>query len=217
MVPQVPSWIAAMTLGLGVAFACAAGLAGAMEFYHRQRQLPVFVAAGRDPGEAARLIVTQSPKGASPCRGEATSRDGAALLTALAWVEGFAHSPIERWLEGLMLGAADRLKIDPPDLSYGPLQIRVSTMRKAMHGGAYDPSLLLQTCAARRVARLIIEQELGVSLGPGSTLTRPQVLAAAAAYNGQSARTRQSAIHRIASRVYQETVYHLFQEARFGQ
>jgi hypothetical protein len=139
------------------------------------------------------------------------------LLTALSGVESFARSGLERLVEAAMLRAAMLLHVNPPDLSYGPLQIRLSTMRKILPDRDADPLLLLETCSARRIARSIIEHEVGVPLGQGSTLTRPQVLAAAAVFNGQSTTPSGSnAAGIVASRVYQEVVYHLFQQARFG-
>src|SRR5688572_11655727 len=99
--------MALSSLAVAVVVALALGL----ELCHRERQLPIFAVAGRDPGRAARLMAERLPFTSLRCTGEVTGRDGAAILTALTIVEAFATSPIERWVEHVVLNLAGRLGI----------------------------------------------------------------------------------------------------------
>ncbi|MEJ2118154.1 MAG: hypothetical protein P8Y36_09760, partial [Alphaproteobacteria bacterium] len=72
----------------------------------------------------------------------------------------------------------------PPGLSYGPLQIRPSSVYNAT-SVLPEVTTLLDTCASHSIARQVIERKLNLSLGLETSLTRSQVLAIAALHNGQ--------------------------------
>ena len=196
-----------------VAMAGMVAFLAVMSLEYRVRQGRIYALAGRDPAMAAKRLLETFPPDGAACAAETVSRDGAALLTALEAVEGFATSPAERTAEAAVVLSAGFLRFEPPDLSYGPLQIRPSSVLLATN--ASPPiTTLLDRCAARATARQVIERKLDRSLGFGASLTRSEVLAIAALHNGQRHAER-DAEQKLANRVYREIVYHLFQELRF--
>ncbi len=196
-----------------VAIGGMAAFLAVMSLEYRVRQGRIYALAGRDPALAAKRLVETFPPDGAVCAAENVSRDGAAILSALETVEGFATSPAERAAETVIATATRFLRFEPPDLSYGPLQIRPSSVRLATN--ASPPiTTLLDRCVARATARQVIERKLDRSLGFGASLTRSEVLAIAALHNGQRHAER-DAEQKLANRVYREIVYHLFQELRF--
>ncbi len=200
-----------------LAVAAAGGVAvlvAAMSLEYRIRQDRVYALAGRDPAAAAKRLLETFPPDGTVCAADDAGRDGAAMFTALEAVEGFAASPVERAVEMAIAFAARILRFEAPDLSYGPLQIRPSTVLKATNLSP-PVTALLDRCAARATARQVIERKLNLSLGAGVSLARPEVLAIAAFHNGQRHAERDAG-HKLANRVYREIVYHLFQQLRFS-
>jgi hypothetical protein len=187
---------------------------GAISLEYRIRQDRIYSLAAHDPATAARRLLELFPPDGTVCAAENLSRDGAAILTALEAVEGFSTSPAERTAETVVAFSARLLSVEPPNLSYGPLQIRPSAVRRATNVSPKINSLM-DACAARSIARQIIERKLNLSLGLETSLTRSQVLAIAALHNGQRPPER-NAEHKLANRVYLEIVYHLFQQVRFS-
>jgi hypothetical protein len=187
---------------------------GAISLEYRIRQDRIYSLAAHNPATAARRLLELFPPDSTVCAAENLSRDGAAILTALEAVESFSTSPAERTAETLVAFSAGLLSVEPPDMSYGPLQIRPSSVNRATNVSPEITSLM-DTCAARSITRQVIERKLNLSLGLGASLTRSQVLAIAALHNGQRHLER-NAEHKLANRVYLEIVYHLFQQVRFS-
>ncbi len=197
-----------------VAIGGMAAFLAVMSLEYSVRQGRIYALAGRDPALAAKRLLETFPPDGAVCAAENISRDSAALLSALEAVEGFATSPVERTAETVIATATRFLRFEPPDLSYGPLQIRPSSVLRATNASPRIATLL-DRCAARATARQVIEREFDLSLGSGASLTRSEVFAIAALHNGQRHAER-SVEHKLANHVYREIVYHLFQELRFS-
>jgi len=197
-------------------------LCGALLVWESAGRSRVYEAAARDPAEAAMLIARNWPTDLAKCGDQGLSRDVQALLGALFAIEGFATGRLERLAETATARLASVVGVGPPDLSYGPGQIRLSAAERVL--ARYDqltiarPQLaerLLDACFSRYVASLIVADLAEFQL-PIGILARVDVIKAIALYNGQRAPdstppTRTAVSHAV----YREVAYHLFQLFRF--
>jgi len=182
--------------------------------------------AGRDVAAAARLLVRDAGVDFSRCRSGATADDREHLLAALATLETFATSPLERFAERGVVAVAGLAGTPVPNWSFGPAQIRLSTARRALAraGKPMTPPepvtgrrriarRLLRLCPSRDIGLAVLQKEYGLAGKAGAALTLGDIERVAARYNGQDAAG--DAKGQIANRIYVLLAYHLFQHYRF--
>jgi hypothetical protein len=172
----------------------------------------LFAESYTDPSKAARQLWLDRGGTIGTCREPDLGRDAAALLDALEIVESFANTSVARGMERLVYQAYRALGRRPPDLSYGLLQIRY---RKFEIYRTSDSDDIFDECAARRVARRLLVAEAGMAMD--GELDRQSVLRIAGRHNGQMRARESAAARALANAVYNEIVYHVFQEARFAR
>ena len=172
----------------------------------------LFAESYADPAKAARQLWLDRGGTTGACREPDLGRDPAALLDALEIVESFANTSVARGMERLVYQAYRTLGRRPPDLTYGQLQIRYSKFEIYRVADSDD---IFDECAARRAARRLLEAE--ASMAADGELDRQAVLRVAGRFNGQIRAGNSVAARMLANAVYNEIVYHVFQEARFAR
>lgn len=219
-----PGWpVAARAIAAAIVM-LVAGLAAAF-VYHDQRRAVIYRAAAGSPSAAARLIARDFGGGAAICHPAGDHDDHDNLISALFALERFARSPLESRVERYAVFASRWLGISPPDLSYGPGQIRLSRalaltptpgQSPERHAAQRMAFMLLDACAARAIARRVIEDALestDAGRPAAERLAHPQILRAAASYNAQA--DPDTAEVALAHHLYNETAYHLTLHYRY--
>jgi hypothetical protein len=170
-----------------------------------------YVAAGGDASGAAHLIVAAAPQ--DGCAGATLARDGDDAIAALWLVEQTANGVLWRLGKTVVLRVAVLVGAEPPDWTYGPMMIRLSRFRATGRHADLD---ILDACSAKRAAKQIVLRDTGVDLDAVGVLSRSDLLRVASRYNGQRDAVPATAEKRLADQIYNELVYHVFQELRFA-
>ncbi len=204
---------------------------------HDAQRADVRVAVLDSPAAAAGIISRRFGAEAAICHPAAQSDDTENLISALFALERFAVSPFETSVETMLVRASLWLGIAPPDLSYGPGQIRLSRAlsvsddveahalpaasanAQAGRPGARSREMvlaLLEPCAARATARRLVLQALAACcarVDPGGVLARSDIVQAAAIYNAQAAPRDAEAA--LAHHLFNQVAYHLALHYRY--
>lgn len=178
-----------------------------------------------NPGLAAEQMLEASSRSDCP------ATDGPEIQTAaqaLFTVETAATSNTEYLLEWTIAWLSGAMGLSAPDLSYGPGQIRPSTLlgilaatewrrteRDALQQAARQPLRLFDKCHALSLAALIIRGKYDVPISKDSLIPRSQLEQIARDWNGQQDLDNADAL--IAGLRYQRLVYEIFQRLRFGR
>jgi len=202
---------------------------------HDERRADLRVLAAKSPATAAGMIAQNFGAASAICHPVGFRDDIENLISALFALERFAMSPFERRVESLLARFGPRLGFAPPDLSYGPGQIRLSRAVSLMghdtvpmgrlsgstlvtENGATTPGhvkmarVLMEPCGARGVARRLILSALLDCCAHDSTgprLERADIMRVAAVYNAQAAPGNRTTKAALAHRLFNEVTYHL--------
>lgn len=201
-----------------------AGLAVlADQLMHRTMLERIARQADDDPGAAAAHMMKTASVPACPSAGR---QETYALARALFVIESQATSRTEHALEWTVAWLSDVLGFDAPDLSYGPGQIRPSTLRKMassqgvpplqkemLRRTARRPVELFDECRALSLAEMMIRGENAVPASHDGLMPRDRLIQIARSWNGQESTNDVDAI--MAGLRYQRLVYAVFQRLRF--
>jgi len=214
---------------------------GAYEFIRHDRlRADAFREAAHSPAAAAERIAEIFGSRTGICHPLSARDDLDNLVSGLFALERFGVSPFEAALESWIARASLWLRLPPPDLSYGPGQIRLSRAialmdddtaaapikptsnahRRRAASRAEIAVALLDACFARAVARQLIEMALRSNPGPASArnvLDREQIVELAGVYNAQvkPADAKAALAHQLFNRIaYHLTVHYRYQGAR---
>jgi hypothetical protein len=149
----------------------------------------------------------------------------ALLARALFAVERAATSHTEHLLEYAISTIFAAIRVAPPDFSYGPGQIKPSTLRQAaatlppaeshqFQRAADHPAELFDYCHALDLAAQLIRDQLTVEPNTDGLLARTQIMRIAKEWNGQRNIGEADAL--IAAARYQRLVYEIFLQLRFS-
>ena len=203
-----------------------AGLAG--HIWEAMAQQRLMVRSGGDMRDYARLVLRNANPTPPPCT-SSTHNDNSALQTlmrSITLVERHATSTMERIVESSFVYAAQYLNRWTPDFSLGPAQIRPSTARKALRNknteavvsSTQDSDLaiqLLDPCDNFRIGIAVlswIAETRGIN---AATLRRADIDIIARNYNASASDEGQGLKGRLAIKLYQELVYHIYEELLF--
>jgi hypothetical protein len=193
------------------------------QFMHRSMLERITRQADQDPALAAAymLEIAQTPD----CPASDRSESGIAAR-ALFTVESIATSRTEHALEWGAAWLSGALGLRAPDLSYGPGQIRPSTLlklaatddlpspqRQALRQAALQPLTLFDECRALSLAAIVIRNMPTAPTATDALMPRGQLIAIAKDWNGQNNMEGADAV--IAGLRYQRLVYEVFQRLRF--
>src|SRR5205085_798224 len=141
-----PMWVGRVImlalLGAIAALTCAAGAA---ELAAER----VYAESYANPAKAARQLWKEQARNLVACDEQVIGKDHMALLDALEITETFANPAFVRLMEWLFYQLHIAVGRTPPDLTYGPMQIRYSKFL-TYRGSAADD--VFDRCAARSVA-----------------------------------------------------------------
>jgi hypothetical protein len=170
----------------------------------------------RQPVIVSKMIAEEWLSSETRCAAAADEFD--ILARAIVAVEELARTRLEQVLEAGAVKLFFAFGARAPDLSIGPGQIRVSTMKRALRsisisGEGMPPEQeiangLFDQCGALSAAKFIIEKDIGAHLENDGLLSRAEVLRIAKLWNGQSNRSAGEAA--IANLRYRELVYQTF-------
>lgn len=174
-----------------------------------------------DPSRAGRELSYVSDR-YTQCN--APSSEYIALSTAIFMVERLASGYLKRAVTNLIGSAYVALGIAPPDFSFGPGQIKISTLMRAHSdnikgiltqdvGRVMDA--IVDDCSSLALSASLLRDEMHIGTGTDGLLPRSEVLRAAGLWNGQIATT--SAEAAIANARYRELVYQTFINLRFSR
>jgi hypothetical protein len=166
-------------------------------------------------GEVA-AVSRYEPKTARACKA-VSGGDVHALTRALVTVESFATPVAETLSKGALVHLFASAGLPPPDLTYGPGRIRLSTARAVSQGadGATLSLRLLDYCETAEIAALVVRDILASEAKAGQTIDLAAVRSVAGRYNGQQ-RKASGAEAALAHETYTALVYALYEHYRFA-
>jgi hypothetical protein len=202
----------------------AAGIAVlADQLMHRAMLERITEQADKDPGLAAAYMLESARTPDCPASDGSESKIAA---RALFTVESIATSRTEHALEWAAAWLSGTLGLRAPDLSYGPGQIRPSSLmklaatddlpspqRQALRQGALQPLTLFDECRALSLAEIMVGNVSAEPASEDALMPRGQLIRIAKDWNGQE--NSQDADAVIAGLRYQRLVYEVFQRLRF--
>jgi hypothetical protein len=165
-----------------------------------------------DVAAAAHTLASPHALEARRCPHPDLADDARSVIAALSLAEHRASGVLKPVLEWLILMAATITGLEPPDLSYGPMQIRLSRFRQL---GGRDAWSLLGECDAQAAAASLIQSEFGDRFSKSARITYRDILQIAGWYNGQSGKPHRPLEGVVSDTLYSALVYELFQEDRF--
>ncbi len=215
-----PLWL---LLVLGVAPLIAVVIGHAI--WHGQHRADVLSAARQSPAAAAEMIALRFGSQRAVCHPVKPRDDIDNLISALMALERFGASPMESTVETLTVRVTGWLGLKPPDLSYGPGQIRLSRAasltadmgQEAPQGRSATARALLEPCSARKIARQLIETarlRANVKAVAYGGLGHAEISRLAAIYNAQAGPTNEKAA--LAHRLFNRIAYHLTLHYRYA-
>jgi len=202
----------------------AAGIAVlADQLMHRTQLEGLSREADNDPGLAAAHMLESAPLPDCPASGSLETQTAA---QALFTIEKVATSRTEHAVEWTLAWLSGILGVPAPDLSYGPGQIRPSTLleiaatkdlpqaqRDMLRNAALQPLQLFDECRALSLAELMIRHQHAAPASEDALMPRSQLTRIARNWNGQKEAGNADAF--IAGLRYQRLVYEVFQRLRF--
>src|SRR5262249_32026327 len=134
-------------------------------------------------------------------------------LDALQAIERFATPSYTAAAKYILYRSTTAFGIKPPNLTYGPLRLRFSRFVR-YHSGA--DAGIFNLCDAERAAANMIEDQFGPLLTTRAPLSRRELIEVVKFFNGQVTRDEGKNIYgALANGIYNEIVYHIYEEARF--
>lgn len=193
------------------------------QLIHRAALERIAVQADENPGLAAELMLETATPPDCPA---STNPESRAAAQALFTIETTATSSTEYALEWTIAKLSGAWGLGAPDLSYGPGQIRPSTLlkisampelrpsdRNTLRQSAHQPLRLFDDCHALSLAELMIRSRFAAAVSTGSLMPRGLLEQIARGWNGQRSADNADAL--IAGLRYQRLVYEVFQRLRF--
>lgn len=177
--------------------------------HERNARFSRLVAFG--PTVAAREIWLSRMGDLNRCEGESDSGAGWALIDALELLEAVGNPKWQPHAERMVFESFAFVGAAPPNLSYGPLQIRLtkySDLEPHNLRGIFD------RCNARRIAWRILTDDTDVDLA-APALPREKIELLAACHNGQSPQDNRNAERALSHRIFRDLAYSLYLEAHF--
>lgn len=192
------------------AFAALATLTAGLIFEGSERRF--YTLLEHDIAMAAHSLASPATLSQRMCAIDGTTEDARSLIAALSLVEKAVTGTAKMKLEWVVLAAYRLTGAEPPDFTYGPLQIRLSRFREA---AGLHPEALFDECEAQATAARVLALKFGDQFMRTDRLSPIEIDELSGWFNGQRRNEDRAAGGKLSDAIYRRLTYELVQEFRF--